>query len=255
MDMPSLETSMRKPGQVKFSQSAFARMIGVSQQRVNQYVALGLPVDEQGFIMDPDTSKNWIGENIESRNCDEPVQKERKDQRARLLAAQARKIEAEYDVKFGHMIQASVVREYNTQNALAARAFILSTPSRIRHLLKLTRQQEKLMEQFIDDGLTQLARQSPSFIGVVQPDDINGILKDDIDEEDSEEEISEVVEEVPQDALEPVVDAQDGVQGPSIQMVPELLSESLYDGPRLADGTPMFSQADLDQLRAEGIEP
>jgi len=145
MDMPSIETFVRKRSQMIFSQSAFARMIGVSQQRVSQYVALGLPVDDQGFIGDPDTSKNWIKENIESRNIDEPVQKERADQRARLLAAQARKIEAEYDVKFGHMHQDSVVRERDQQNVLAAKALILSFPSRFRNALKLSAQQERQM--------------------------------------------------------------------------------------------------------------
>lgn len=234
MDMPSIEAE-------PLSQNAYAISRGISKQRVNQYVHDdGMPLNDDGSV-DPVAADKWIRENVQGRNVGSGVQKERSDQRARLIAAQARKIEAEYDVKFGHMIQASVVREYNTQNALAARAFILSTPSRIRHLLKLSCQQEKLMEQFIDDGLTQLARQSPAFIGVVPPTVVEDTLKDETLVPEELEEIVIVGDDVVLKNMQNDVSKEEPIDP--------------YDGPRLPNGEPMFSQADLDQLRAEGIEP
>jgi hypothetical protein len=84
-----------------------------------------------GLISDPEAAKAWIKETIDparrasylrGKAAEPGVAQERGDARARLLSAQATRIECENALKFGDAIKASTVRERDAVNVRAAKA-------------------------------------------------------------------------------------------------------------------------------------
>jgi hypothetical protein len=126
------------------SQSAFARLIGVSQPTINGYVSRGMAGVVDGLISDPEAAKAWIKETIDparrasylrGKAAEPGVAQERGGAGARLLSAQATRIECENALKFGDAIKASTVRERDAVNVRAAKALILSFPGMFRQHL------------------------------------------------------------------------------------------------------------------------
>lgn len=73
-------------------------------------------------------------------------------------------LNARMHLSSGMQIKASTVRERNAVNVRAAKALILTFPGMFRQHLRLSLQQEKLMENLVDEVLQNFARKSPEFI-------------------------------------------------------------------------------------------